>query len=1380
MRRGLGARWRWENGIPTVVVPAIILVGGLLAALLVAHHTRETNDRLLHERFVAVAQKAGADIARHMAIYEYGLRGARGAVVAAGVSGITRERFHAYALTRDLDKEFPGARGFGFVRRIAHGDDAAFVAAARRDGMPDFDIRVLTQHDAEHFVIQYIEPVAGNEPAIGLDIASEEHRRAAALRAMRSGRATMTEPIKLVQTGNLGPGFLIMLPIYRPGPEPATVSERIEATVGWAYVPLHIEDVLTAMDVGFGPFWFSLSAVDDDGTDLTFYTSRTAAATTGLVENVRIELFDQAWTLSVHALPEFVEAQNLTQPRDVGLLIAAASILLSALAFSYLAWLHRRARGLAEKARMAAIVTASNDAIIGETINGRITNWNPAAERILGFSEHDAVDRMDLDLLVPPEFRGDQALRLARVAQGELIAPFNTVRRRKDGTHVNVSLTMSPIIGEKGTIIGIAKFVRDITEQLAAESRIIELNRTLEQQVQDRTAELLTFSVLQRAILAHAGYSIIATNPAGTITVFNPAAEAMLGYAADEVIGRMPVARLHDRDEIRSRAEALTAELGRRIDTDVNVFVIKARHGRADQNEWTYIRKDGSRLPVLLTVSALRDSDGNNLGALGIAMDLTQRKRQEQALRDAKTAAEAASQSKSDFLANMSHEIRTPLNAILGLAQVLARQTPAGEPADVLRQIIASGRLLLAIIDDILTFSKLEADRLDLEAVPFDLDDISRALATIMSANVAGNDVETLIGIAPDLPRRLVGDPLRLQQILINLVGNALKFTERGFVAVRATLIERSGNRAVVRIAVEDSGIGMTARQCAALFQPFTQADASTTRRFGGTGLGLAISKRLVEMMGGEIGVHSKLGKGSEFWIRLPLVIAADAPRDAAAAVRDLRVLAVDDSPLAREFLSGTIRSLGWTGDAVGSIDEGIERLRQAAADRAHDAVLVDWQMPDQHGLAMLRRIRKHAARSAIPVVLMVTAHERDAVMALAGGELVNAVLTKPVNAPGMRDAVIQALGRHNNDLPAITPRLGRRLQALRLLVVEDNPINQDVARRVLGLEGADVTIADDGMAAVDILKRHGQDFDLVLMDAQMPVMDGFEATRLIRSQPGLGALPIVALTAGVLPTERQRCLDAGMNDFVAKPFDIETLVSCIRRLCRGMADDGVADGPNPPATPAPPSRQDEPALPLVPGIDLDQALGRLGGQRDLLQALLAQFMPRAAEAASRARALLDDGTWADARRYFHTLRGGAAQVGAAGLAATARDLEHAAADAQHQADWPAMLARLAREADAVVDAIVGAMPDTPPPPSSGGMAGGKGDHDAGLQKIAAFRGMLARDDVAAIDAFRSVETHLAASLPPPAFAALKSAVDSLDFAAAAAILDDAGQAVCL
>ncbi len=1371
MRRGLRARWGCENGIHTVVVPAIIIVGGLLAALLVANHTRETNDRLLHERFAVVAHKAGADIARHMAVYEYGLRGTRGAVVAAGVDGITRERFHAYSLTRDIEKEFPGARGFGFIRRVAHEDEAAFVAAARRDGMPDFDIRVLTQHDHEHFVIQYIEPVAGNEPAIGLDIASEEHRRAAALRSMRTGRATMTEPIKLVQTGNLGPGFLIMLPVYRPGAAPATVFERVEATVGWTYVPLHIEDVLTALDVGLGPFWFSLSAIDDDGTDLTFYKSRTAAATTGIVENVRIELFDQIWTLSVHALPEFVETQNLTQPRDIGLLIEGASILLAALAFSYLAWLHRRSRGQAEKARMAAIVTASNDAIIGETINGRITNWNPAAERILGYGEHDAVGQMDLDLLVPAEFRADQALRLARVAQGELIAPFNTVRRRKDGTQVNVSLTMSPIIGEKGTIIGIAKFVRDITEQLEAENRIIELNRTLEQQVQDRTAELLTFSVLQRAILAHAGYSIIATNPAGTITVFNPAAEALLGYTADEVIGRMPIARLHDHDEIKARADVLAAELGRSVAADVNVFVMKARYGRSDQNEWTYIRKDGTRLPVLLTVSALRDSDGKTLGALGIAMDLTQRRRQEQALRDAKTAAEAASQSKSDFLANMSHEIRTPLNAILGLAQILARQSLAGETAKTLQQIIASGRLLSGIIDDILTFSKLEAGRLDLEATPFELDDIRRALATIMSANVASRQVETLIGIAPDMPRRLVGDPLRLQQILINLVGNALKFTERGFVAVRASLIERSGKRVVVRIGVEDSGIGLTAQQCVALFQPFTQADASTTRRFGGTGLGLAISKRLVAMMGGEIGVHSEPGKGSEFWIRLPLAIADDEPGDAATApAHDLRVLAVDDSPLAREFLSGTMRSLGWAGDAVGSVDEGIERLRQAAADRPHDAVLIDWQMPEQDGLAMVRRIRGHAARSATPIVLMVAAHERDAVLALAGAELIDAMLTKPVTAPGMRDAVLQAIARQQGDVPAIAATPGDRLRALRLLVVEDNPVNQDVARRVLGLEGAEVTIADDGMAAVDILKRHGQDYDLVLMDAQMPVMDGFEATRLIRSQPGLDALPIVALTAGVLPTERQRCLDAGMNDFVAKPFDIETLVACIRRLCRGAADDGAAEGPNPPAAPT----HYEQVLPPGAGLDLDQALARLGGQRDLLQSLLAQFMPRAAEAAATARALLDGGTWADARRYFHTLRGGAAQVGAHGLAATARDLEHAAADARPQADWPDMLARLAREADAVVEAIAKATPGAPPPASSNAAG------DTELEKIAAFRGMLARDDVAAIETFRSVEAHLAAYLPPPALAALKSAVERLDFAAAAAILDEAGQAVCV
>lgn len=1357
------AGWHGRDGLHVVLVPLFVLLCGLVLAGVVVREVRDANNLLLRERFAALAHKAGADIVQRIGIYEYGLRGSRGALIAVGVNEITRERFATYALSRDVDREFPGARGFGFIRRVPQAAEAAFIAAARRDGMPGFSVRQLAPHDGERFVIQYIEPVAGNEAAVGLDIASESNRREAALAAMRTGRVALTAPIKLVQTsGEAGYGFLIMLPVYREGAPSRTVLDRMNATVGWAYAPLFIDDVLAGMHLGDGEFAYSLSTYEADGTLETFFNSPGSAVPTagGLADRVRLDLFDQNWIMSVRALPAFVTRQNLNNPRDLGLLTAGVSTLLAALVYSYLAWLHRRRQEQAEKARMAAIVAGSNDGIIGETLQGGITDWNAAAERILGFREQEAIGRSDIELLVPPEYVDDQVRRLGRVAQGGFVPPFSTIRRHRDGRLVDVSVSMSPIMGDHGTIIGIAKFVRDITEQREAERRIVELNRTLEQQVQARTAELLAFSALQRAILAHAGYSIIATDPTGTITVFNPAAEAMLGYRAEEVVGIMSVSRLHDMDEVRDRAEVLSAELGRPIKPDLNVFIARSRHGGADENEWTYIRKDGSRLPVLLTVSALRDIDGRNLGALGIALDLTQRKRQEQALRDAKSAAEAASQSKSDFLANTSHEIRTPLNAILGLAQVLARQSLPGEAVKILQQVIASGRLLSGIIDDILTFSKLEAGRLELEATPFDLDQVTAALATIMSANVGGKPVETLIGIDAEVPRQLVGDPLRLQQVLINLVGNALKFTERGFVAMRAALVERSGDRVVIRIAVEDTGIGMTAEQCASLFQPFTQADASTTRRFGGTGLGLAISKRLVEMMGGEIGVNSAPGKGSEFWVRLPVQVSKDSEGAAEPPASALQVLMVGDNAMALEFLSGTVRSLGWAGKAAVSGVEGIERLHAAqSAGHPFDVAVVDWRMRGMDGLALVRRVRNDDALPQLPVVLMVTAYERDDLLAQPGADLLDAVLVKPVTGSALHDAVVEAAARRQGATrePGIRLPSRPRLQGLRLLVVEDNPINQDVARRVLGLEGAAVTIAAHGQAAVDLLAVDGHAFDLVLMDAQMPVMDGFEATRQIRGRLGLIDLPIIALTAGVLQAERQRCLDAGMNDFVAKPFDIEVLISRVRKNApAGLIDAAVFPAGTPP-------QADVPAA--IAGIELGPALGRVGGDWGLLRALLGQLASRASAAAAEGTALLRSRQLDEARRLFHTLRGGAAQVGAADLAEAARAVEAAVADGR-EADLPELLERLEDAARIVVEGIDQVIPQNTPTVAPVETYG-----DGGAA-IAAFRTLLAADDIAALDLMAEIERHLAVMLPATELDDLKSAIGQLELARAAAILD--------
>ena len=645
---------------------------------------------------------------------------------------------------------------------------------------------------------------------------------------------------------------------------------------------------------------------------------------------------------------------------------------------------------------------------------------------------------------------------------------------------------------------------------------------------------------------------------------------------------------------------------------------------------------------------------------VGFRIDITD-------LSQATDAARQASQAKSQFLANMSHEIRTPMNAILGMLMLLKKTPLSARQADYTVKTEGAARSLLGLLDDILDFSKVEAGKLTLDPQPFRTDELLRDLSVILSASVGSKPVELLFDIDQRLPRQLIGDALRLRQVLINLGGNALKFTATGEVVVKIEVKRLDEQACLLQVSVRDSGIGIAPENQARIFSGFTQAEASTTRRYGGTGLGVAISQRLVGLMGGELSLHSEPGVGSDFHFEISLPLALEDPTAAGGdssshgKVQALRALVVDDHATAREVLARMSETLGWRVDTADSGEQALRcQAELAARGECYDAVFVDWQMPGLDGWDTARLIGERGQGHDTPVIVMVTAHGREMLAQRSEQEqqLLDGFLVKPVTASMLFDAVVDA--RRGQRPPrahlstGTASASGQRLAGMRLLVAEDNLNNQQVALELLQDEGAIVQIVGDGQAAVSAVEAATEGFDAVLMDLQMPVMDGYTATLRIRRDLGLQHLPIIAMTANALASDRDACLAAGMNDHVGKPFELDHLVAVLQRLA-GRASD-AATRPHAAGSALSGALLDSAA---EAGVAIATAVGRLGGKLPVYQRLLQSFAQDLPGLAAQLRQAAANTDMAAAARLMHTLRGLAATLGASALADAAAAAEH-------------------------------------------------------------------------------------------------------------------------
>ncbi|MDD3055266.1 MAG: response regulator [Aliarcobacter sp.] len=810
--------------------------------------------------------------------------------------------------------------------------------------------------------------------------------------------------------------------------------------------------------------------------------------------------------------------------------------------------------------------------------------------------------------------------------------------RKKDGGYYWVDSVIEQEYDFDGKVVGYISLRHDVT----AEVELEKLSSNLENIVKERTTELYEMNQKQKVIFDTASIGIILVKNRVILELNNKVC-SIFGYEYNELLNQSTkVFYQKDEDFDSIKAEYKILEEGK-ISTWEKVFV----------------KKDGSSFLARVTMQAIDFTDLNK-GTVAIIENITLEKQALEEIKKAKLLAEESTKSKSEFLANMSHEIRTPMNAIIGMAYLALQTSLDEQQKNYIQKIDTASKNLLGIINDILDFSKIEAGKMTIEKIDFSLDDVLANLSSLFMFQIEEKGLELLFDVDMNIPMALKGDVLRLNQILTNLLSNAIKFTPKGEIIISIKLLSKDEQNAEIRFDVKDTGIGISNENKEKLFSSFTQADSSTIRKYGGSGLGLTICKQIVELMGGSVGLESNLDEGSDFYFTIKFELQ-NVQRNLLEVNNNgnkLKILAVDDNASSREILENIIKSLRFEVKAICCGKEAIKELEKANEENnPYTLVLIDWMMPEMDGIETIRKINQSEKIGKTPTFIMVTAYNKDELMQKAKDVNVFGFLEKPVSPSTLYDTILQAFGKHiiinanvnikSNNFPDIK----KIIQGARILLVEDNVQNQEIAMEFLQKANISAKIANNGKEAIEILEK--EEFDAILMDCQMPVLDGYEATKQIRKIEKFKDLPILAMTANAMQGDREKCINSGMNDYIAKPLDFNKFYETLGKWVKpkytfiNMQKEEIEKA----------EEIDIKTL-EIEGINLLQALNRMAGNEKLLLNQLKRFVKSQNNFEEKILTHVKNSDLESAIREAHTLKGLCGNIGADLLFEKAKELE--------------------------------------------------------------------------------------------------------------------------